>query len=532
MPTIWDSARAKSISREEFIQNLNDSGLWSRQEIDKTLQELAGPGDAADGAALAKIFVTAGELTGFQAEAIYERRFSELVIGNYEVLDRLGVGAMGTVYKARHRHLKRLAALKVLPRDVGQAPELVRRFRREVEVVARLSHPNIVMAYDADEALAGNFLVMEFVNGQDLATAVVQRGALPIREAVDSVLQAARGLAYAHDQGIVHRDIKPANLLRDITGTIKVADLGLARFSDALKKPGEVVSRLTQVGGVLGTASFMPPEQARDSTTIDHRADIYSLGCTLYYLLTARVPYPGTSVMETLLLHRDAPIPSLCAARTEIPPALDAIFRRMAAKQPADRFQSMTEVVKALESIATTLDEQTAGPRMAPAAGPSGFPIKVETSTTAQSVDRGHRGISLSFLRVVLVEPSRTQSAIIRKYLEAEGVKDIIAVASGQEALEAIRSDRPDAVISTLHLADMTGVELARQIRTKSQGSAPGFVLISSEADMVEAGSLSQCGEVVLLRKPFSPEKVTDALTSVLHGIWRRGGLRQVESGG
>jgi serine/threonine protein kinase len=517
------SPRAKNISRDQFIQNLNDSGLWSRQEIDKTLQDLAGAAAAPDGTALAQLLTTAGKLTGFQAEAVYERRFAELVIGNYEVLDRLGVGAMGTVYKGRHRHLKRVVALKVLPRDVGQAPAIMRRFQREVVAVARLNHPNIVMAYDADEAEAGRYLVMEFVNGRDLATEVVQRGPLPVREAVDCVLQAARGMAYAHAQGIVHRDIKPANLMRDISGMVKVADLGLARISDALTKPGEAVSRLTQVGGVLGTVSFMSPEQARDSTTIDHRADIYSLGCTLYYLLTAQVPYLGMSVMETVLKHRDAPIPSLCAARAEIPPALDAIYGRMVAKKPGDRFQSMTEVAQALESIGTSFEEQTkgAGPEVVPAAGPSRLSMNVETSMsaslgpTAQAVDRGPRGVPQGFLKVLLVEPSRTQSAIIRKYLQAEGVQEIVAVASGQEALQAIRSDRPDAVVSALHLSDMTGVELARQIRIQSQDPVPGFVLISSEADTAEAGSLSKCGNAVLLLKPFAPEKLADALRSV-----------------
>jgi eukaryotic-like serine/threonine-protein kinase len=132
-----------------------------------------------------------------------------------------------------------------------------------------------------------------------------------------------------------------------------VADLGLARLSDALTKPGEAISRLTQVGGVLGTVSFMAPEQARDSTTIDHRADVYSLGCTLYYLLTAQVPYLGKGAMETVLMHRDAPIPPLGAARNEVPPAIDVIYGRMMAKNPAERIQSMTEVARALEYVDT-----------------------------------------------------------------------------------------------------------------------------------------------------------------------------------
>src|SRR5262249_43308793 len=155
-------------------------------------------------------------------------------------------------------------------------------------------------------------------------------GPLRLAEAVDGVLQAARGLAYAHDQGLVHRDIKPANLMRDAHGVVKVADLGLARIRDPQATAPE--SALTQAGGIVGTVDFMAPEQAVDSTAVDHRADIYSLGCTLFYLLTGRPMYGGTSLMSLLLQHRDAPPPSLREARPDAPEALSAIYLRMVAK--------------------------------------------------------------------------------------------------------------------------------------------------------------------------------------------------------
>src|SRR5262249_13661225 len=198
---------AKTLSLEEFLQNLCDCGLFSQEEIGKTLDALPGP-LAADGEALAKRLIAAGKLTPFQAEAVRERRFEELVIGNYQVLDRLGAGGMGTVYKARHRRMKRVVAIKVLLRSAAQSEHFVQRFQREVEAIARLSHPNIVMAHDADEAEAGPFLVMEFVDGRDLATEVLERGPLPIPEAVACIQQAARALDYAHHQGIIHRDVK------------------------------------------------------------------------------------------------------------------------------------------------------------------------------------------------------------------------------------------------------------------------------------------------------------------------------------
>lgn len=510
---------AANLSRDEFVQRLNDSGLWSRAECDRNLKELAGTETAADGAALAEFLTTAGKLTPFQVEAICEQRYSDVLIGNYEVLDRLGAGAMGTVYKARHRRMNRVVGIKVLAKGLGQTPSFVQRFQREVEAVARLSHPNIVMAFDADEAEAGHFFVMEFVNGRDLATEVQEYGPLSVRVAVNCVLQAAKAMEYAHSLGIVHRDIKPANLLRDESGVVKVADLGLARIGLGSAHSGDSASSLTQAGGILGTADYMPPEQAIDSTTIDHRADIYSLGCTLYYLLTGRSPFAGATLMEILLKHRDAQIPSLCQARQGVPPALDAAFQRMVAKQPGDRFQTMGEVAQALELIEPLLDESADSDVLR--ITPAGVILDAEATecalaATDQTIVMTQRDVRQpEIAQVLLVEPSRTQSAIIRQYLQSQGVQEVVAVASGQEALGSIRKDRPDVVVSALHLSDMTGVELAQRIRNENPGQAPGFVLISSEAESAEAGSLSQCGRAMLLHKPFTPEQLAEALNLV-----------------
>src|SRR5262249_2325635 len=239
-------------------------------------------------------------------------RLNELYSDTYQTLARLGRGGRGPVYKARPRRMRRVVAIKILPRSAGQSEKFVKRFQREVEAVARLSHPNIVMAHDADEAEVGHFLVMEFVNGRDLASVVQAHGPLPVAEALDCIVQASRGLEYAHGQGIIHRDIKPANLLRDVSGVVKVADLGLARFEEPFGKPEEA-SALTQAGTIMGTADFMSPEQALGLTNIDHRADIYSLGCTLYFLVHGKPPYEGPTMMAVLLKHREGPIPSLTA---------------------------------------------------------------------------------------------------------------------------------------------------------------------------------------------------------------------------
>jgi serine/threonine protein kinase/DNA-binding NarL/FixJ family response regulator len=522
---------ATKLTREEFFQNLSDSGLFTQEEIGKTraaLPEVQVP----DGEAAAQRLVTDGKLTPFQAAAVRERRFEGLVIGNYEVLDRLGQGGMGTVYKARHRRMRRVVAIKILSRNVAQSERFIKRFQREVEAVARLSHPNIVMAHDADEAAVGHFLVMEFVNGRDLASEVQQHGPLPVREAVACIVQAAWALEYAHGQGIIHRDVKPANLLRDTSGVVKVADLGLARFDEAAGSP-EDASPLTQAGTIMGTVEYMSPEQALGTASTDHRADIYSLGCTLYFLLLGKPPYEGPTMMATLLKHREAPIPSLSAARPEIPTDLDAVFARMMAKAAADRYQTMTEVVQALEAVEATLRGQVEGSAEGlvldlGAAGPIGSTgvsaiqettVGARPPATPQTIDflPPATGPGLT-LQVLLVEPSRTQSAIIRKYLQSQGVQHVTAVATGQAALEAVRRERPEVVLSALHLSDMTGVQLAEQIHGEFKAAAPGFVLISSETESAEAGSLSKCGKAVHLKKPFTPAQLVEALQVVAPG--------------
>jgi CheY-like chemotaxis protein len=393
-----------------------------------------------------------------------------------------------------------------------------------VEAVARLSHPNIVMAHDADEAAVGHFLVMEFVNGRDLATAVQERGPLPIPEAAQCILQAARALDYAHRQGIIHRDIKPANLLRDTSGLVKVADLGLARFNETLGRSPEEMGALTQAGTMMGTVDFMPPEQALGLTTIDHRADIYSLGCTLHYLLIGRPPYQAPTLMAILLKHREAPIPSLCMARPEVPATLDSIFQRMVAKKPEQRFATMAEVVAALETSTLALetksmqpDRPTATQAAAPTPTVEFAPAGQNTGAAEaanQTVDSRPAGTPRTAgMTVLLVEPSRTQAVIIRGYLQKLGFQEVPTTPSGQKALEIARDAPPRVVISAMHLADMTGVQLALKMRAEEPLSSTGFILITSQADAHEANLWSQVGHTVRLPKPFDLDQLAQALS-------------------
>jgi serine/threonine protein kinase len=334
---------------DQFVRELTHSGLMTATEIAAFQQTLPAECQPTDATALAQRLIEAHRLTEYQVSAIIEGRSADLLFGEYRILDRIGEGGMGIVLKAEHQLTRRVVAVKVLAAGAMRAPNIVQRFYRELQTAARLNHPNIVAAYDAGQFKGNHYLVMEFVDGQSLSDLVHQRGPLPLGETLGYLIQAARGLQYAHEQGIVHRDIKPSNLLVDRQGVVKVLDMGLARLIDT--KDASHVESLTRTGLVMGTCDYMAPEQAVDSHRADHRADIYSLGCTLYRLLTGTVPFPADNLMAALLAHREARVPVLRHIRPDLPPRLDTVFRRMLAKRPGDRYQSMTEVVAALQDV-------------------------------------------------------------------------------------------------------------------------------------------------------------------------------------
>ncbi|MFH1924443.1 MAG: serine/threonine-protein kinase, partial [Planctomycetota bacterium] len=350
------------VSLEQFVDNLIASGLFAAAELAAFQDKLAPDKRPKDAQGLARELNRAGKLTKYQAAQVYQGKAKGLVLGDYVILDEIGHGGMGQVFKAWRREMERTVALKILPAKRVESRASVERFHREVKAAARLEHPNIVAAYDAGEAEGIHFLVMQYVEGQDLAHVVAERGPLPVEEAVDYVIQAARGLEYAHRQGVVHRDIKPGNLLLDSEGTVKVLDLGLARIREGTgaffaekgacppTPPATAPDALTQSGQVMGTYDYMAPEQAQDTHSADHRADIYSLGCTLFRLLTGRKPYHGDTPVQTLLAHCQEPVPSLCDVREDVPSRLDAVSQKMLAKSPDDRQQSMGEVVADLEA--------------------------------------------------------------------------------------------------------------------------------------------------------------------------------------
>lgn len=280
----------------------------------------------------------------------------EFVLGDYALLEKIGAGGMGMVFKARHRRMKRVVALKILPPMFTESPQRLVRFEQEVEAAARLQHPNVVTAFDAREDDGIYYLVMEYVPGTDLAKTVQQHGRMSVSKSIDCLMQAAEGLSYAHNQGIIHRDIKPANLLLASDQTVKILDMGLAM----LRAPGTnpAVNDDGGEGVLLGTVDFMAPEQALDSSKVDARSDIYSLGCTFFYLLTGKAIYAGDSILNKIMAHSEDPIPELSRYRNDVPPELEQIFVRMVAKNPLERYSNARRLLDDLKRYLADRERQ------------------------------------------------------------------------------------------------------------------------------------------------------------------------------
>jgi serine/threonine-protein kinase len=346
-------AAPRHVDRHTFLANLRQSGLLT----DTQLGEVTGRfPEITRGRVIARVLVEEGLLTRYQAEQLLAGRTNGFLLGEYRILEQLGEGGMGRVFKAEHRTLSRHVALKVLAPRLLQTARAQKMFLREVRAAARLLHPNIVTAFDASHAGGRAYLVMEFVEGPNLDQLVRYQGALPIGQACEFVRQVAEGLQHAHLRGMVHRDIKPANLLWQRpepgaagAGMVKISDFGLARLhAPGSEEAEETGTLVTRGNAILGTPDYIAPEQARDLHRADIRSDLYSLGCTLYFLLTGQPPFPGGSSLEKLVRHAvedAAPIEKL---RPEVPHPIAAMVRRLMAKDPALRFQTPADLSAAL----------------------------------------------------------------------------------------------------------------------------------------------------------------------------------------
>jgi tRNA A-37 threonylcarbamoyl transferase component Bud32 len=302
----------------------------------------------ANDRALSRELIRRDWLTPYQCNQILQGHGQRLIVGANRLLERVGEGAMGEVYRAWNVRLGRVVAVKMIHKEHLQSGKAMERFRREVRTASQLDHPNIVLVRDADEADGRTFLVMDFVEGEDLSRRVKTQGPLPIVQAVEFARQAALGLQHASERGVVHRDIKPSNLLvatgPDGAPLVKILDFGLAR----LDNDSITMQRLTMAGNLIGTVDYIAPEQAVDAHAADTRADVYGLGCTLFFLLTGKPPFGGNSVVEKITARRDEPPPSVRTLRPEAPTGLSLVLQKMMARAPAERYQTPLEAAQAL----------------------------------------------------------------------------------------------------------------------------------------------------------------------------------------
>ncbi len=303
-------------------------------------------GSLPDPVNVCKELEDAGIVTRWQCEKLLQGKYKGFFLGNHKLLGHLGSGGMSSVYLAEHMVMKHKRAIKVLPKSKLGNNSYLERFQREAKAIASLNHPNIVRAFDIDNEKDTHYLVMEYVDGADMQTLVRKHGPLPFAVAADYIAQSARGLHHAHEAGLIHRDVKPANILINKKGVVKVLDLGLALFSE------ETDPSLTMEYNdkVLGTADYLPPEQAINSHKIDSRADMYGLGCTLYFLLTGHAPFPEGSIPSRIIRHQNSMPPDIRKDRPDCPGELDGVCVKMMQKDPRFRYANCLQVAEILEA--------------------------------------------------------------------------------------------------------------------------------------------------------------------------------------
>ena len=334
---------------KKLVELIQRSGLVDDDQVRKTLLDCKqnnGGQLPDDPEQVAEFFVQADLLTNWHTEKMLDGKYKGFTLGKYRLLNHLGTGGMSSVYLAEHTLMRQRRAIKVLPKRRLNDSSYKERFYLEAQATAALDHPNIVRAYDIDNEGDTHYIVMEYVKGRDLQIIVRGDGPLPFETAANYMAQAAEGLAHAHGAGLIHRDVKPANLLVDNNNVVKILDLGLALFSDT--EDASLTEAYNE--NVLGTADYLAPEQAVDSHNIDARADIYGLGCALYFLLTGQPPFKDGSLAQRILKHQTVMPEDIRELRPDCPEELVKICFKMIQKDPKDRYQSARQVADMFEA--------------------------------------------------------------------------------------------------------------------------------------------------------------------------------------
>jgi response regulator RpfG family c-di-GMP phosphodiesterase len=455
-------------------------------------QELAHCPDPAE---LLDRLVEHGLLTAYQSSRLQFGRDFGLVLGHYRVLDRLGAGGMGVVYKAEHVLLRRPAAIKVLALAPDQDPRLLQRFRAEMRAIGAVRHPNIVAPLDAGQQVGPHpgeavlhYLVMEYVEGTDLEDLVPARGPLPVALACDLAWQVASALSEAHAHGLVHRDIKPSNVLVTARHEAKLLDFGLAQ---------DFRCRLTEPGVLLGTLDYMAPEQAHDAHTVDIRADLYGLGGVLHWCLTGQPPFPPQGTAPAEIARRlTQPPPKARALRSEVPGALDHILARLLAPQPDDRYATPQAVMRALAPFRG---------EVAPAALIAA-PVPVgEGKVTAEGRPS----------RLLLVDDEAGIRLLCRHVLRSLGA-EIDEAATGGAALAAAAARPYDLVLLDINLPDQSGFEVLQRLREGGAASRLRVLLLSGAVTADDMSRMLLAGADDFLTKPFTAAQLLGRVQAAL----------------
>ena len=493
------------VALETFLSQLSDSGILSDQKLRAAEHKKS---EHQDGESLAKEMIKSGHLTKDQAEQILSGKGKNLCMGQYVLQEKLGAGGMGQVYKAFHPGMDRTVAIKVILTKGKIDEESVRRFEREVKAAAKLSHPNIITVYDAGNANGRHFMVMELVKGQDLNVIVHRKGTFGVSETINYIKQVARGLAFAHESGVIHRDIKPANLFLDIKGNVKILDMGLAKIS--ARENEETLSMLTGTTAIMGTVDFMSPEQGLSSRDVDARADIYSLGATLYYFLTKKVMYEGDTAFAKVIAHSESTIPSLKAIRPDVSDDLEFIYTKMVAKQVEDRYQSMLELIQDLDAIEK---------------GSASTKNLTELSTIYSLRDEfGEIDVSKISSKKA-VQSSKSNKAIVEKdyrfALIATGIGvvliGIVALAfilgrsSNSQSELALKSNSANGKVEVVTSNDSAENIKPENPKGSSEKTTPPIIVPKSTAPKPDPAEVFKFAKQIILEPPFLESKIKDA---------------------
>jgi len=325
----------------DFLKLVRKSGLLKEEEVQKF--ENTSPVSLGEPTAIAAEMIRLGLITTFQSKVLLSGKYKGFILGPYKVLEPIGKGGMGRIFLAEHTSLLRRVAIKVLPVEKAKNQELLQRFYREARAAAALDHPNIVKLFDVNQGAGTHFLVMEYVKGMTLKQIVSSKGPIHYQKAIRYIIQTATGLLHAHEKGFIHRDIKPDNIILSTEGVIKILDMGLAR---SLNAEQDNVTKMMNPNAIYGSVDYISPEQSIGGV-VDHRSDLYSLGATLFTLITGVTPFSGTS-SQILVSHQLTDVPNLAEFIASVPPQINAIVAKMMAKQPSKRYQSASEVIDAL----------------------------------------------------------------------------------------------------------------------------------------------------------------------------------------